>query len=165
VSRWRWIANASPLIILANAGQVSLLEALCVDLVIPAAVAQEIRAGPRQDAAQHWLIGRGHDAVHEIERLDPAIAAWDLGIGESEVLTWARHHPEYEAIIDDRAARNCAITFGIPVRGTLGVVLLAKREGLVPHVQPVFEQLLDIGLRIAPGVLEKALDLAGERQQ
>jgi len=54
-----------------------------------------------------------------------------LGAGESEVLTWARQNPGYEAILDDRAARNCAITLQIPVRGTLGVALLAKREGLI----------------------------------
>jgi len=86
-----------------------------------------------------------------------------LGPGESEVLTWARHNPGYEAILDDRAARDCAITLGIPVRGTLGVVLLAKREGLIPYVRPVFDELLDAGLRTAPSVLDMALGLAGEQ--
>lgn len=95
--------------------------------------------------------------------LDPTILAWGLGAGESQVLTWARQNPGYEAILDDRAARNCAITLGILVRGTLGIVLLAKREGLIPRVRPVFEQLLEAGLRIAPEVLDMALDLAGEQ--
>ena len=84
--------------------------------------------------------------------LDPTILAWGLGAGESQVLTWARQNPGYEAILDDRAAR-----------GTLGIVLLAKREGLIPRVRPVFEQLLEAGLRIAPEVLDMALDLAGEQ--
>ena len=67
-----------------------------------------------------------------------------------------------EVILDDRAARDCATTLGLPVRGTLGVVLLAKREGLIPRVRPVFQQLLDAGLRIAPDVLNMALKLADE---
>jgi len=85
-------------------------------------------------------------------------------IGESKVLTWAREYPGYEAILDDRAARNCAIALGIPLRGTLGVILLAKRERLLSHVQPVFARLQEAGLRIAPAVLDTALELAGEKE-
>jgi predicted nucleic acid-binding protein len=80
------------------------------------------------------------------------------------VLAWARKHTDYEAILDDRAARNCALSLGIPVRGTLGVILLAKREGLLSHVQPVFARLQEAGLRIAPVVLDTALELAGEKE-
>ncbi len=60
-----------------------------------------------------------------------SLAAWDLGLGESQVLSWIYQNPGYEAILDDRAAKNAAASLGIPVRGTLGVILLAKREGRV----------------------------------
>ena len=158
----KWVVNASPLILLANVDHLSLLDALCADMVVPAAVAREIRAGPRKDAAQRWLEGEGQSRVRRLEGIDPIVAAWDLGAGESAVLTWARRNPGYEAILDDRAARDCATTLGLPVRGTLGVVLLARREGLIPRVEPVFQQLLGAGLRIAPDVLDMALKLAGE---
>ena len=124
----RWVVNASPLIVLASIAQVSLLERLCPDMVIPAAVAIEVGAGLPQDAARRWLESVGARYIHPVASLDPVIAAWDLGAGETEVLTWARYQPGSEAILDDRAARNCALTLQIPVRGTLGVVLLAKRE-------------------------------------
>ena len=162
MSERKWVVNASPLILLANVDRLPLLEALCTDIIIPAAVAQEIRAGPKRDAAQHWLEGQAQVYVRRPEGVDPVVAAWDLGAGESAVLTWARQHPEYEAILDDRAARDCATTLGLLVRGTLGVVLLARREGLIPRVEPVFQQLLGAGLRIAPDVLDMALKLAGE---
>ena len=158
----KWVVNASPLILLANVDHLPLLDALCADMVVPAAVAREIRAGPRKDAAQRWLEGEGQSRVRRLEGIDPIVAAWDLGAGESAVLTWARRNPGYEAILDDRAARDCATTLGLPVRGTLGVVLLARREGLIPRVEPVFQQLLGAGLRIAPDVLDMALKLAGE---
>jgi len=158
----RWVVNASPLILLADIAQVSLLEALSTQMVIPDAVAEEIRAGPQEDAAKRWLKSSGQAFIRRLETIDPIIAAWDLGAGESEVLSWARRSPGYEAVLDDRVARNCAVSLQIPVRGTLGVVLLAKREGLLSHVQPIFQQLLDSGLRIAPKVLNTALKLAGE---
>lgn len=163
VSRKRWVVNASPLITLASIAQVTLLERLCPDMVIPAAVAAEIRAGLPQDAARCWLESAGKQYIHPVDSLDPVVAAWDLGAGESEVLTWARRQPGSEAILDDRAARNCALTLHVPVRGTLGVVLLAKREGLIPMVQPIFQQLLDVGLRAAPEIVAAALELAGEK--
>jgi len=94
--------------------------------------------------------------------MDSVIVGWDLGAGETAVLTWARQHPEYEAILDDRAARDCATTLRIPVRGTLGVILTAKRAGLVQQVKPLFNALIDAGLRISPEVLYMALHLAKE---
>jgi predicted nucleic acid-binding protein len=148
--------------VLANVEHIYLLRELCTDLIVPSAVADEIRAGSKRDNAQCWLEQRGHSYVRPVSNVDPVVAAWDLGAGESQVLAWARRNPEYEAILDDRAARDCAITLGIPVRGTLGVVLLAKREGLIPYVRPVFDELIDVGLRIAPDVKNKALALAGE---
>ena len=50
MSERQWVLNASPLILLGKAGHIGLLEALCSEMVIPAAVAAEVRAGPRRDA-------------------------------------------------------------------------------------------------------------------
>lgn len=67
-------------------------------------------------------------------------------------------------MLDDRAARNCAVALNIPVRGTLGVLLLAKREGILEYVRPAFEAWVEAGLRITPDILQTALRLAGETQ-
>lgn len=162
MSERKWVVNASPLILLANIDRLPFLKESCTEMIVPAAVACEIRAGPERDPAQRWLEGEAQTCICRLESIDPVVAAWDLGAGESAVLTWARRNPGYEAILDDRAARDCATTLGLPVRGTLGVILLAKREGLIPRVQPVFQQLLGVGLRIAPDVLDMALKLARE---
>lgn len=157
-----WVVNASPVILLGEIGRISLLNALSETMVIPKAVATEIFAGPYEDVAQRWLRSEGNIYVQEEQPLDVPIAGWDLGAGESAVLTWAHKHSGYEAILDDRAARNCAAAFHIPVRGTLGVLLLAKREGLINQVHPLFDALVEAGLRIAPDVLKAALRLAEE---
>jgi predicted nucleic acid-binding protein len=162
VSDRKWVVNASPVILLADVGHVKLLTTLCPTLVIPETVAKEIHAGPYEDTAQRWLNSAGQKYIHPVQSTDVTIAGWDLGAGESAVLTWAHSHQEYEAILDDRAARDCAVTLNIPVRGTLGVVLLAKRAGLIPQVRPVFDLIVEAGLRITPDVLQTALRLADE---
>lgn len=40
------------------------------------------------------------------------------------------------AIVDDRAARRCGVALGITTLGTGGVLLLAKRRGLILEVAP-----------------------------
>lgn len=57
MSERRWVLNASPVILLGKVGQIGLLEALCGEMVIPAALAAEVRAGPRHDESQSWLEG------------------------------------------------------------------------------------------------------------
>ena len=73
------------------------------------------------------------------------IQAWGLGPGESSVLAWAHAHAGTEAIIDDLAGRRCAAAFNIPVRGTLGLVLIAKQRGRVPSARRLLEQLRQAG--------------------
>jgi len=58
---------------------------------------------------------------------------WGLGPGESSVLALANKHPGMEAIIDDLAGRKCAAYLKIPVRGTLGIVLVLKKRGVIPQ--------------------------------
>lgn len=158
----KWALNASPLIVLAKVGQAELPAKLADELVIPASVADEIEAGPAGDPAREWLQAEGHRWI----RPDPspvlAVARWDLGAGESAVLSYAHHHRDFEAILDDRAARKCAIVERIPVRGSLGVILTAKVRGLIPSAKPVCDALVQAGFRIAPEVLRGALSLVGE---
>jgi predicted nucleic acid-binding protein len=161
VSR-KWVLNASPLIALSKISQTSLIERLCEEFVVPEGVALEIGQGPPDDPATNWIEGPGSRNIRKLGEILPTIQAWDLGRGESEVLSWAHQNPGFEAAVDDRAARNCASAFGIPVRGTIGVVLLAKQNGHISEVGSLLDQLVKSGLRIDAKVRRKALDLAGE---
>ena len=99
----KWVVNASPVILLGKIEHLGLLEALCADMVIPTAVATEACTEPHRDAGQDWLRNQAQAHVHDVGPIDPLITTWDLGIGESKVLTWARQHPGFEAILDDLA--------------------------------------------------------------
>jgi len=50
----------------------------------------------------------------------------------------------------------------LAVIGTIGILLQAKREGLIPNVGHVLERLIREGLRISEKVYRDALKEAGE---
>ncbi|HVP21549.1 MAG TPA: DUF3368 domain-containing protein [Anaerolineaceae bacterium] len=151
----RWIVNASPFICLAKAGNLDLLLKLPDELIVPSAVVEEIQAGRSSDPAQVALTS-GKFPVSAISVL-PEILAWDLGIGETAVLSYALSHPGWTAIIDDRAARKCALSFSIPTKGTLAVVILAKKHGLVNSAGDVMRSLRAAGLRLDDEIIRVAL--------
>lgn len=131
------------------------------EIVVPTAVANEIlRRGLTDLTASAiemtpWLV------PVEIPSVPTLIQAWDLGEGESAVLAWGYHHGA-EVIIDDLAGRRCAIALGIPVRGTLGLVLAAKKRGKIIAARPILEQLRQSGMYLSGRILNQALALVDE---
>jgi len=122
----KWVVNASPLIVLGRINHLFLLQHLAEEIVVPTGVAKEIARGPEDDPARQWLQAQGRNLVREMQAVPPVIIAWNLGLGESEVLSWAYQNPGYEVVLDDRAARNCALALNLPVRGTISLILLLK---------------------------------------
>jgi predicted nucleic acid-binding protein len=154
--------NTSPLIFLTKGGFLHLLQIVSPEIIVPQAVATEIQAYEQTDvtamalAATSWLLEVVTPPV------PPIIQSWDLGPGESAVLTWAYINTGTEVILDDLAARRCAVALGIPVRGTLGIVLTAKQRGAIPAARPVLEQLRLCGMYLSDRVMNQALALVGE---
>ncbi|MEA5421224.1 DUF3368 domain-containing protein [Spirulina sp. CCNP1310] len=158
-----WVVNASPIISLTKIDRIDLLSKLCDQIMIPQGVADEISLGGYTDSAVNWLQQSGQAFIQPAPEIDSRIATWDLGLGESQVLSWAIQNPSYEAIIDDLAARKTAKILQIPVRGTLAVVVLAKQMGYISSVKQDLENLIQVGLRISPALLGQAIALAGEQ--
>ena len=75
---------------------------------------------------------------------------------------WALAHPGSEAILDDLQARRCAAAHRLPVRGTLGLVLVAKQRGVVPAARPILDTLRRAGMYLSDAVRERALAAVGE---
>ena len=156
-----WVVNASPVITLAKIGRLDLLGD-AGDVVVPGPVAGEILAGPVSDPARRAL-EQGWGWRVEVDHVPVAVLEWGLGAGESSVLAWAISRPPSIAILDDGKARMCARTLGVPLLGTLGVVLRARREGKIPLVAPVLRKLQGAGLRLDERVIRAALKrIAGE---
>ncbi len=157
-----WVINASPLILLGRIGLLDLAVDLCDELIVTEAVANEIAAGPADDAARLWLVAHGARITRVDPRPEPDVLAWDLGAGETGVLSWALANPGAVCVLDDRAARTCARAFSLPLTGTLGVLLAAKKAGRLATVAPLLDALIREGSLLSPALRMECLRLAGE---
>lgn len=156
------VVNASPLIFLSKAGYLSLLQLSTDTVIVPAVVADEIRRGGPGDETAKALEETDWLMIKEVGEVSQVIWEWDLGDGESAALQWAYVHERSEIIIDDLLARRCAEALDIPVRGTLGLVLLAKKRGVVTRARPVVETLRETGMYLSEAVVDRALAMVGE---
>lgn len=157
------ISNTSPLQYLHQLGLLDLLPRMVGHVTVPQAVADELGAGR----------ALGHD-VPDVASLNwvsirtPApsqqAAPPDLGQGEADVLRLALELPAGEAVVilDDARAREAAGRLGLKFTGTLGVLLDAKRAGLIVAVEPHLDRLDALGFRLARHTRAAVLKLAGE---
>jgi hypothetical protein len=158
-----WVTNASPVITLAKAGGLGLLERVAPELWLPEVVAREILDGPPEDPARR-AIESGWGKRISSRPIPGEILEWGLGVGESAVLALTMATDGAVAVLDDATARKSASVLGIPRIGTLGVVVKAKLEGLVPTAAPLIRALRAAGLYIDDRVVQKALSQgAGEQ--
>jgi predicted nucleic acid-binding protein len=157
------VVNASPLIFLSRVRGLRWLSDLFPDtILIPQSVAREVAAG--DDGAPILEACKSLAAARFIDDLviPPVVAAWDLGAGETQVLAHCRSRPGSIAVVDDGAARECARSLDLPVVGTLGIVLAAKRMGWIPAARPVVDELTRAGLYLTPVLVSEALREVGE---
>ena len=156
-----WVVNSSPVIALAKAGHLRLLEDLPSALLVPQAVAAEILAGPSADPARQ-AIQAGWGTRIATESIAAEILEWGLGPGESAVLTVAKLRMPCTVVLDDAVARNCAKALGVPLIGTLGVVLRAKKRGMVDRAVDVLLALRRVGFHLDDVTIRLALGRIGE---
>jgi predicted nucleic acid-binding protein len=162
VSDLELVVNASPWILLGKVESHELLRVATPQISVPRAVLEEVRAGLMNSASPVPLNLPPWLAVTDDREVPLEIAAWDLGAGESQVLARVSERSGRIAVIDDLQARRCARILGLPVLGTLGVVLLAKREGVIPRARPLVERLLQVGIYLADDLIRAALAEVGE---
>ena len=86
----------------------------------------------------------------------------DLGPGETEVLMLALEATAAIMILDDALAQQVAERLNLKLTGTLGLLLDAKRAGLIPAIAPVVDQLQALRFRLAEYTRLAILKLAGE---
>jgi predicted nucleic acid-binding protein len=152
------VLNASPLIVLARAGYLDLVPKLASSVVVPRAVATEVTAGPAEDPAVKFLAKPSWLTVIDLTPPLSPLAIWRLGQGESEVLEYARRTPGTTAILDDRAARRAALALQIPLSGTLGLLVAAVRNKLLPSLPDAIDAVRASGLYVDPATAAALMD-------
>lgn len=98
----------------------------------------------------------------KVTKVPPEIAVWNLGAGESEVLALTQRRLRHRALLDDAAGRACARTLGIRILGTGGLLILARRRGLIRSVSVALRSLRDAGLWLSPDIEHMLIQQAGE---
>ncbi len=156
------VVNASPLIFLSRGGHIKLLTHFAHRVFVPIPVMAEICKKGLDDITVRTIETSSWIETVSTSSIPDVIHDWGLGAGESSVLAYAFLSPGMTAIVDDLAGRKCAASLGIPVRGTLGIVLTAKKMGIIPSARSIIEDLVKTGLYLSPIIMETALSRVGE---
>ena len=155
------IADAGPLIAFARLHQIGLLPQIFDRVFVTDAVFAEC-AG-RADFPESPLIREAVDK-RQLELCtapDFSAFAQKIDVGEASSIAVAIDYG-CGVLMDDKAGRTMAANAGVPVIGTVGVLVLAKRKGMVPLVMPLLEELVSSGYFLSEEIIAAALVASGE---
>jgi predicted nucleic acid-binding protein len=149
----RAIVNATPLIALALVDRLDLLPRIFGEIIVPTTVYDEVigqgleRPGAQAIAQAQWLQVMAPTTVSTVE---PLLLGLDRG--ELDVLVLAQEQDPDWVIIDERQARRAARAMGLPVKGTVGVLLTVGLSGLRSKEELLddLEGMIRRGIRISP---------------
>lgn len=155
------IADSSALVALSVCEVLHLLEPLFDEIKVPQAVFDEVNIANKPEAKtlKQFLA----DKVMQV-----SLAAWTieksngLGKGEIEAIALYKQEAADLLLIDDARAKKTAYINNVEVMGSLGVLLLAKRRGLIAEIRPLLDKLSDSDIFVSSNLLERILVLAGE---
>lgn len=159
------VADSGPIIHLAMIGRVHLIPALFESVVIPDPVWTEVvdrgqgLPGSSELASAPWAT---RVAAPEAGELSSLLAA-ELDPGEAAAIALAVATSARRLLVDDRAARLAAARLDIPVIGTLGILLAARRRGIEAALAPLFCDLRAGGSWMSAELEAAVLAEVGER--
>lgn len=157
------VCDTPVLLYLGRIAQIEWLPRLFKTVYVPEAVALELDMGRllRADTVNPRLWPWATIVPVPQSALD-ALPPNRLGIGERSVIAYARLQHVGIVGLDDLQARRLAESLGLQTRGTLGLLLHAKRCGYIPAVHPWLEALKMQGFRLGTDLYQDILSLAGE---
>ena len=148
------IADAGPLIAFAKLDRLSILRRVFSTVTMTESVRMEYSSKTTVDRhhidaaiAERWLLVEHLDAP--ATPLSPS-----LGIGESDSIRLAMRDPDGSLlIIDDRLARRYALRNGLNIIGSVRVLDLAERCGIIGSAEHIIQEMAAHGYRISPAIL------------
>ena len=157
------VSDASTLIGLAAAEAFELLRELFGQVAVSTTVRDEVLAGGDRPGVRELsdAIGDGWITAVNVEPI--AAVAANLDVGEASTLTLAIEHSGLSLVLmDETIGRSYARACDLNVTGLVGVLLAAKREGLVPSVRPFLERLQKSNFRLSEEFVRTIIKEAGE---
>jgi len=158
------VSNTTPISNFLHLGQMEILKTIFKKLHIPMAVHSEIEAYFSGDDQwqrcldEEFIIRTEVQTSAKIKEL-----MIHLHMGEAEALCLCIENNAKLCLIDDRDARIIARLNNIPVSGTLGVLMKAKKMGIIESVKKVMDRLRnDHHFWIDDAMYNKVLRLSNE---
>jgi len=154
------IADTSALIAIATCNGLHWLDTLFDEIRVPQAVYDEATTSgkPQASALRNYLF----DKTIDIDLSKFIIIAQGLGKGELEAMALYKHEHADRLLIDDLRARKAAVDKDIKIIGSIGLLLLAKENGLIVSIKPFIDTIHKSGIHIGKPLIKKALSLADE---
>ena len=159
----RVIVNSTPLIILCKIGKLDILKELYKEIIIPQAVFAEVTA--KEDSVCRQVAGKEWIHVECVgDQSEKKMYKAKLHDGEVEVMVLAQEGKRADlVIIDDNAAKKTAKYLGLTVTGKIGVLLRAKKQGILETLAPVIGEMKQKGFYISNDLEEMILEQAEEK--
>ncbi len=153
----RIVCNTGPLIALSLIDCQPILSQL-YDTLIPRKVIEEWSAGA--DTHPGTL-------PEDFEIVDVSVAnpflALQLDAGEASVIQAAIDFKISTVLIDERKGRKLARRLcGLTTLGSAGLLVQAKRAGILDEIAPLFKKLQAASYWISPAIVDWAIQQAGE---
>ena len=159
----RVVVNTTPLIALSHVGQLDILKKLYGKVTIPEAVYNELSVKAESvckkavDSSLDWI------RVDKIKnQMAKTMYKTQLHDGEVEVMILAKEVAADVVIIDDANAKKHAKYLGLPVTGTLGVLIKAKQKGYINELRPMLQRMVESGIYLSQSLIELCLKQVGE---
>ncbi|MCW9682368.1 DUF3368 domain-containing protein [Dolichospermum planctonicum UHCC 0167] len=140
------ISDTSPITNLAAICHLDLLRQLYSSVIIPKAVYNEmvgvnkIVPGAVEVKTLSWI--QTQAVVNSLQVIEIQENNENIHLGEAEAIILSLEMKADLLLMDERRGRIVATSYGINVTGLLGVLLQAKKQGLIPAIKPLMDQLI-----------------------
>lgn len=146
------ISDTSCLIILSNINELDILHKVYGEIVTTIDIAIEYG-----DSLPEWI------QIEKVtDKYRQQLLEMQIDKGESSAIALALETPNSTIILDDFKARKIAKQLGISFTGTLGVIIKAKLEGIIPSIKPILEKIKKTDFRLSLEIELLALKEAKE---
>lgn len=157
------VVNTTPLIALCHVGQLDVLKKMYGEILIPHAVYREL--SEKEESICKKQVDNSLDWIH-VEKIENDMAKsmfkTQLHDGEVEVMILAKEKNADTVIIDDANAKKHAKYLKLPVVGTLGVLIKAKRKGYISELKPLIQGMIDKNIYISENLMKFCLEQVNE---
>ena len=149
------IADTGPINYLVLIGYIELLPRLFEKVILPFAVKAELSNPETPATVRNWIAAPPQWL--EIQHAGSLKAIGGLGAGETEAIALALELCTDLLLMDDRRGVKVARGKGIEVIGTLGVLGLAGKRGLI-NLAEAFDLIKQTSFRYPQAVMDQFLD-------